>query len=93
MTATVQNILQSYELLPNLEKLELAAEIIRRSLKFNLPNLSDEGLVLNAEEIFLELDRREAKNGKSKSRRSMAGRSRIGGQGKTMSGVEHSISR
>jgi hypothetical protein len=73
MTVAVQNILKSYERLPEVEKRELAAEIIRRSLELNLSPLSDEDFVLNAEEIFLELDRRESKNGKSKSRRSVGG--------------------
>ncbi len=60
MTIAVQNILKSYDQLPEQEKRELAAEIIRRSLKLNLPPLSDEDLVLSAEEIFLEHDRTEA---------------------------------
>lgn len=69
MTAAVQNILKSYERLPEVEKQELAAEIIRRSLELSLPPLSDEDFILNAEEIFKELDQRESKNGESKSRR------------------------
>jgi hypothetical protein len=38
----------------------VAAEIIRRTMAFDLPALTDEELVLNAEELFLELDRQEA---------------------------------
>jgi hypothetical protein len=72
MTVATQHILRSFELLPEPEKRELAYEIIRRSLEFNLPPLSDEELVLNAEALFLELDRRESQNGKPKSRRSLA---------------------
>ena len=68
MTTAVQNLLQSYESLPELEKRDLAYEIIRRSFEFDLPPLSDEELALNAEEIFLELDRREPENGKPKAR-------------------------
>lgn len=73
MTLAVQNMLKSYERLPEVEKRELVAEIIRRSLELSLPPLSDEDFVLNAEEIFLELDQRELENGKSKPRRSMGG--------------------
>ncbi len=73
MTTAAQNILRSYDLLPELEKRKITYEIIRRNLKFDLPPLSDDELVLSAEEVFLELDRRESKNGKSKTRRSVAG--------------------
>lgn len=73
MTLAVQNVLRTYEALPEFEKRELAFEILRRSQKFEFPPLSDEELVLQAEEIFLELDRREAENGDPSSRRSMVG--------------------
>jgi hypothetical protein len=46
--------------LPEAEQRELAWEILRRTVNFDLPSLSDEELVLSAEELFLELDRREA---------------------------------
>ena len=67
MTTAVKTILRSYESLPELEKRELAYQIIRRSLKFDLPPLSEEQLVVNAEELFLELDRRESQNDSSQS--------------------------
>jgi len=65
MTTNVQNIIRTFEQLPEIEKREVAREIIRRTLEFDLPPLSDDDLVLNAEALFLELDRREAENGKS----------------------------
>ena len=65
MTTAVKNILRSYELLPELEKRELVYQIIRRSLKFDLPPLSEEQLVFNADELFLELDRRESQHDSS----------------------------
>lgn len=62
MVAQLQDILRSFELLPEAEKLELAAEIIRRSVNFDMPPVSDEQLVSAAEELFLELDRSEAED-------------------------------
>jgi hypothetical protein len=60
MTTAVQNILHSYETLPELEKRELVYEILRRNSKRDFPSLTDEELVLNAEALFLELDQRES---------------------------------
>lgn len=60
MSTSVQRILDSFDQLPEAEKRELASEILRRAVKFDLPPLTDEELVLNAEELFLELDRRES---------------------------------
>jgi hypothetical protein len=68
MTTTVQNIIRSYESMPETEKRELAYEILRRSMSFNFPPLSDEELVMNAEALFLELDQRESENGGARSR-------------------------
>ncbi|MCL4708684.1 hypothetical protein KJ068_26290 [bacterium] len=69
MSTAVQNILRSYESLPELEKRELAYEILRRSSKFNFPPVSDDELVLSAEELFLEFDQRESDPDGSQSRR------------------------
>jgi hypothetical protein len=59
MTAQVRTLLDSFDLLPDPDKQELAAEIIRRSLMFSTPPLTDEQLVGAAEEIFVALDRSE----------------------------------
>ncbi len=67
MTTAVKKILRSYELLPEPEKRELAYQIIRRSLMFDMPPLSDEQLLFNANELFLELDRRESQYDSSQS--------------------------
>lgn len=72
MTSAVQNILKTYESLPELEQREIAFAILQRSLKFDFPSVSDEELVASAEELFLELDRRESPNGKPKPRRRVA---------------------
>jgi hypothetical protein len=60
MSTTVEEILNSFDHLSEADKHELASEIIRRTVEFDLPALSDEDLVLNAEALFLELDKREA---------------------------------
>jgi hypothetical protein len=68
MSMAVQNLLNSFELLAEVEKRELAFEIIRRVACFDFSPLTDEELVLNAEAIFLELDRSEFTNGQAQSR-------------------------
>jgi hypothetical protein len=63
MTIQVQEMLHSFELLSEGDKRELAAEILRRSLTLDSPPLSDEQLVGAAEEVFLQLDEREGRDG------------------------------
>jgi len=60
MTPTVQQILDTFDQMPETERQELAAEILRRALSVDYGSLSDEELILNAEQVFLELDQREA---------------------------------
>jgi hypothetical protein len=60
MTALAQEILNSFDRLPAPEQLEIAVEILRRLVNFDFPPLTDEDLVLNAEELFLALDHQEA---------------------------------
>jgi len=60
MTKSVEQLLKSFEQLPEAEKRELAAEIIKRSLALDLPELSDESLILAADQIFLQLDKEES---------------------------------
>jgi len=45
---------------PRTEKPELASEIIKRSLRLDLPELSDETLLLAADQTFLQLDKEES---------------------------------
>ncbi len=68
MNTATQNILESFNQLPEPEKRELAAEIIRWTAKLDFPPLTDKDFVLAAEELFIELDRAEAKDADSKSR-------------------------
>jgi hypothetical protein len=65
MSPSIQNILNTFDHLPDADKQVIAAEILRRTLNYQLPPLSDDELVLQAEELFLELDRREAEDGQS----------------------------
>ena len=62
MTSSVQQLLHSFDLLPEAEQQELAWEILRRTVNFDLLSLSDEDLVLNAEALFVELDRQAAQH-------------------------------
>lgn len=60
MTALAQEILNSFDQLTDTEQLKIAVEILRRLVNFDFPPLTDEDLALNAEELFLALDRQEA---------------------------------
>ena len=60
MTLSVQQILNSFDLLLEEEKKEVASAIISRTVTLDLPPLTDEELVLCTEELFLELDRQES---------------------------------
>ena len=62
MSIAVQNLLEDFEQLAEVEKRELALEIIRRVIHFDFIPLTDEELVLNAEAVFLELDRSESQD-------------------------------
>lgn len=65
MTQTAQDIISTFDRLPTNEQKEITKIILRRNLEIETPSLSDEELILNAEEIFLELDRREARDAES----------------------------
>jgi hypothetical protein len=62
MSTTVEDILDTFDHLPDAEKRELVSEIIRRTVEMSVPPLTDDELVLNAEALFLELDQRESAN-------------------------------
>ncbi len=63
MSIAIKDILKSFEVLPDNEKREVAYEVLRKTAKFDFPPLTDEELINSADELFLELDRRESKNG------------------------------
>jgi hypothetical protein len=60
MAALAQEILNSFDQLPDTEQLEIAVAILKRLSNFDFPPLTDEDLISNAEELFLALDQQEA---------------------------------
>ena len=68
MNSQTQEILSSFDALPEVAKYEVALEILRRTKGLEFPPLTDDDLVANAEAIFLELDQREANDERPESR-------------------------
>ena len=62
---TAENFISTFDRLPAREQHKVATFILRRTLQSDEPPVSDEELVWNAESLFLELDRREAKDAQS----------------------------
>jgi hypothetical protein len=60
MVTSVRQVLDTFDSLTESEQQEIALEILKRVSNLNLPALSDDDLILNAEALFLELDRQEA---------------------------------
>ena len=65
MTTTTQEIIERFSQLPISEKKIVVSVILRDALEVETPAISSDEFVLSAEELFLELDRREAKDGES----------------------------
>ncbi len=59
MTRAAQKVLDTFETLPEEDKKEIAAEILRRASVEEYGDLDDSALTLAADQVFLELDRRE----------------------------------
>jgi hypothetical protein len=57
MTTSVEAFLSNFDRLPESERLDVAVEILRRVVQLEFPPLSEEDLIFNAEELFLEFDR------------------------------------
>ena len=53
---TTKQLLDAFDLLSVAEQQAVTYEILRRMRDVDLPPLSDEELVLSAEDLFLELD-------------------------------------
>ncbi|MBI1899637.1 MAG: hypothetical protein HYS13_00805 [Planctomycetia bacterium] len=65
MTKAVQQLLATFDSLTEAEKREAAAEVLRRAVELTPPELPEEALTEAAEELFRELDAREAADGRS----------------------------
>jgi len=63
MTRSVQDLLETFDRLPEQDKREATAEILRRVRKYDFDPLSDDALILAAEELFLGLEAREGNDG------------------------------
>jgi hypothetical protein len=60
MSNSAKSIIESFDELSEEEKREVARAILRRALRFDSPPLTDDDLVTQAEDLFLDLDKREA---------------------------------
>lgn len=65
MTTAVRQLLKSFDALSDGEKQEAAAELLRRVLREVPVEIPDESLVVAADDLFRELDAREAADGQS----------------------------
>jgi hypothetical protein len=63
MSTDSQNVINGFEALPIVEQREVIAELLRKAAQWDTPSLSDDELVRLADDIFLEMDRREAADG------------------------------
>lgn len=62
MTHAVEEFLYTFDHLPEAQQREAVSEILRRVQRLTLDPMSDDELLLSAEGLFLELDRREDAN-------------------------------
>ena len=65
MTRAVQDLLHSFDALSDAEKQEATVQLLRRVVDEESGDVPEEVLVAAAEELFLELDAREAADGQS----------------------------
>ncbi len=68
MSASPQDILRSFDFLPESEQRIVAGEIIRRTTRWDTAPLTDEELTLAAETLFLSLDEREEQDAERQSK-------------------------
>lgn len=59
MNTQSQQLLESFKQLPEEEKQQVVAEILRQTLNQDISSLTDDELTLSAEALFLDLDRWE----------------------------------
>ncbi len=65
MTLAVKQLLKSFEALSDAERRSATSELLRRTLQEVPKDLSEDALIAAAEDLFLELDAREAEDGKT----------------------------
>jgi hypothetical protein len=65
MTSAVRDLLRSFQSLSDAEKHEAASLLLRQVVQGEAGDVGDESLVAVAEEMFLDLDAREADDGQS----------------------------
>ncbi len=64
MTQAVQELLKSFDNMPESERHEVYVEILKRAQVHDYPDLDGEALAQIADETFLMYDEEEAANGK-----------------------------
>ena len=60
MTQAIEEVLKKFDELAEVEQQEAICEMLKRISKQETSPLSEQEMILNAEELFLELDKREA---------------------------------
>ncbi|MDE0556670.1 MAG: hypothetical protein OXI24_20855 [Candidatus Poribacteria bacterium] len=73
MQASLENILEAFNQLPEIEKHTIASEIIKQVALLDISPLTDEALTEIADALFVEHDKMEAADAETKSRRSLVG--------------------
>jgi len=68
MTSAVRDLLRSFQSLSDAEKHEAASLLLRQVVQGEAGDVGDDALVAVAEELFLDLDAREARDGQSSPR-------------------------
>jgi len=68
MTSAVRDLLRSFQSLSDAEKHEAASLLLRQVVQGEAGDIRDDALVAIAEELFLDLDAREADDGQSSPR-------------------------
>jgi hypothetical protein len=63
MSSEAQDILSTFNALPAPAQHDAAVAILRQTADWDLGPIDDEGLAQIADELFMELDRREAADG------------------------------
>jgi hypothetical protein len=68
MNATVRRVLDSFDALSDEEQYEVTLEVLRRASRWPAQELTEEGLLAAADDLFRELDEREATDAGSSPR-------------------------